>query len=133
MSRGEDLGEERVQSEGEMLLLLQIARARSALQGRPLHTSAICWKKHKLVKRDNPYIEGNTSRSDTHGGESRDERPSERSPSRHEWEMQSKQYTSTMLLPKTKFELLRPGFNREILYRPRTTQDLYRWQVNLRS
>lgn len=39
-------------------------------------------------------------------------------------------YAKTLLLPKTDFPMRADAANREKLYRKRTTEDLYRWQVS---
>ena len=40
-----------------------------------------------------------------------------------------KQFTKTLHLPKTKFEIQGDTVRRQLLYRKRSTEALYRWQV----
>jgi len=41
-----------------------------------------------------------------------------------------KRYSGTLQLPKTKFDIRANAETREILFRKRSTEDLYKWQVS---
>lgn len=45
-------------------------------------------------------------------------------------EPKTKAYSDTLLLPKTSFPLRTSGAKREEIYRKKTTEDLYKWQVS---
>lgn len=47
--------------------------------------------------------------------------------------LKAKSYGHTLLLPKTNFPLRTVGAKREIVYRRKTTEDLYKWQVRILS